>query len=161
MTFFIKNDIIYDLNVWGGIFLKKILLALLFILVFISGYSAGDSSLIEYKNVEFNVNSYETELSTNEEVIPLYTNIKYNLNKDSRINPYLLADLGFSYVDGMEENSQVTDITQNPYGSLGVGMELGEALSMEAAYTTYRVGYEDEDNPTTEDRMMLRLNYRY
>ena len=119
-----------------------------------------DTSGMEYKNLKVKFDSHETTLSTSEKVIPVYTEIKYNFNKDQKVSPFIKGNLGFNYVDGGEETSEMMDMTSNDYYSMGAGVDIDD-LTLEAAYTNYQIGNVEEENGLSENRVMLKLKYKY
>lgn len=139
--------------------MKKLLFFLILTLTFTYTYS-DETSGMEYKNLGIKLDTHETTLATSEKVIPVYTEIKYNFNKGRRVSPFVKGDLGFSYVNEMEETSKMKDMTANNYYSMGAGLDMGN-FTMEAAYVTYQLGYVEEDEDTIENRFMFKVKYRY
>jgi len=139
--------------------LKKLLFFLILTLTFTYTYSTETSGMA-YKNLGIKLDTHETTLATTEKVIPVYTEIKYSFNKGRRVSPFVKGDLGFSYVNEMEETNKMRDMTANNYYSMGAGLDMGD-FSLEAAYTTYQVGYQEEEEESSENRVMLKLKYKY
>lgn len=140
--------------------MKKIICFIFIFGVTLRSIGADDGVFKEKKNLNINFNTHEATLGGSEKVTPVYTEIKYNFNKDSRVSPFIKGDFGFSYVDEMEKDGKITDMTSNTYSSMGVGVDVGY-LSLEAAYTNYEIGYQEDTEETNENRMMLKLKYRY
>ena len=115
---------------------------------------------IEYKNFQMKVDTHEVKLANSEKAVPIYTELKYSFNKDRRISPFIKGDFGFNYVDEAEEAGRMRDMAANNYSSMGVGVDVGY-LSMEAAYMNYQIAAEEKENEFSEDRIMLRLKYKY
>lgn len=139
--------------------MRKAFFILIISVTFIKTFSQ-DATGMEYKNLNINLNTHDATLSNSEKVVPVYTEIKYSFNKDSRVSPFIKGDFGFNYVDESEEAGGMRDMTANNYSSMGMGVDVGD-LSMEAAYMNYQIAAEEKENELSENRVMLKLKYKY
>ena len=112
----------------------------------------------EHKNLNVRFDYHKATLATSEKVMPVYTEVKYDFKKGERVNPFIKADYGYSYTDGMEGIGAVRDMTSNNYYNMGVGVEVND-LTMEMGYTNYQMGY--TGNGTSENRVMMKVKYKY
>ncbi len=139
--------------------LRKVLLFLMICLTSI-GIFSQESTGMEYKNLNVNFNTYDAKLSNSEKVTPVYTELKYSFNKHSRVSPFIKGDFGFNYIAESEESQGMRDMASNNYSSMGMGVDVGH-LSVEAAYTNYQISAEEREDEFSENRVMLKLKYRY
>lgn len=149
-----------------GKLLRRVLFWIIMNLTFIDTFSQ-ESVGLEYENLNIGFNSYDATLSNSEKVTPIYTELKYSFNKEGRVSPFIKGDFGFNYVsDEIDESDSAQEekllrMTENSYSSIGVGADIGEQLSMEAAYTNYQIAVEEREDKFSENRVMLKLKYRY
>ncbi len=139
--------------------MRKLLFVLMICLTF-TGIFAQDTTGMEYKNFNISLNTHDATLSNSEKVMPVYTELKYSFNKESRVSPFIKGDFGFSYIDESEEAGGMRDMANNNYSSMGMGVDVGH-LSVEAAYANYQIGAEEKKDEFNENRVMLKLRYRY
>lgn len=140
--------------------MRKLLQLLMLVFIFTYTLSSEDSGF-KYKNLGIKLDTHETTLATSEKLTPIYTELKYSFNKDKKISPFIKGDLGFSYVEEMEETNNMKDMRSNNYYSMGTGLDIGKNLTIEAAYVTYQMGYMEDQDEVDENRIMLKIKYRY
>ncbi len=143
---------------------RRVLFLFVMILTSIDIFSQ-DSVGLEYENLNVTFNSYDATLSNAEKVTPIYTELKYSFNREGRVSPFIKGDIGFNYISDVDDDNaqeeRLLSMTENSYSSIGVGADIGEELSMEAAYTNYQIDAEEREDRYSENRIMLKLKYRY
>lgn len=122
---------------------------------------SSETSGIKYKNLGIKLDTHETTLATSDKLTPIYTEVKYSFNKNKKVSPFIKGDLGFSYVEDMEETSKMKDMRSNNYYSMGTGLDIGRNLTIEAAYVTYQMGYMEDQDEVDENRFMFKIKYKY
>lgn len=147
--------------------LERIFLFLFVIILTSIDAFSQDNVGLEYENLNITFNSYDATLSNAEKVTPIYTELKYSFNRKGRVSPFIKGDIGFNYISDVDDESdnaqeeRLLSMTENSYSSIGVGADIGEELSMEAAYTNYQIDAEEVEDRYSENRIMLKLKYRY
>ncbi len=106
------------------------------------------------------VDFHEQTLSNEERIIPVYTEMKYHLLKGRGYKFFIKGELGFNYVDEGDDGDEAADIFENSYYSIGGGIAVRDLL-IEVAFANYNVEYRDDVEGVSENRILLKIEYRY
>lgn len=148
---------------WGITFpeeqpMKKVVIPLL--LVINIEVPSEEVTALNYKSLSFKVDFHELTLSNEERIIPVYTEMKYYFLKDKNYKPFIKGEVGFNYVDEGSDGEEAEDIFENNYYSIGGGVALRDLL-IEIAFANYSVDYRDDVEGVSENRIVLKIEYKY
>lgn len=133
--------------------------------VFIFGISiftqvlSEDMDVLEYGNTKLGMGTHSFQFAEDTKATPVYAQLKYKFFNNGSMTPYLKGDMGYNYIE--DENSEGNDISNmadSRYYSLGVGLDMKNDLSLEAAYENYQI---TPDNDEDDGRMVLKFGYKY
>lgn len=107
--------------------------------------------------LDIGVNTYKIYLGEEGYVKPVYGELKYTFNRGNKLEPYLRGDIGYYFTEDMEESKDMSELTSNGYSSMGVGIDVGEQLTLELMYGVYSKSEVEED----KNKMMFKFKYDY
>lgn len=119
-----------------------------------------DLTALNYKSLSIKVDFDELILSNEERIIPVYTEMKYHFLTDKNYKPFIKGEVGFNYVDEGADGEEVEDIFENNYYSIGGGVAVRD-LIIEVAFANYNVDYRNDTEGISENRILLKVEYRY
>lgn len=138
--------------------MKKIFIPLLLV-INIEVYSE-ELTAMNYKSLSFKVDFHELTLSNEERIIPVYTEMKYHFLTNKNYKPFIKGEVGFNYVDERDDVDEAENIFENDYYSIGGGVALRD-LIIELALANYNVRYRTNRDEVSENRILLKIEYRY
>ena len=138
--------------------MKRIVLSLLMV-INIRIFSE-DLTALTYKSLSLKVDFHELILSNEERIIPVYTEMKYYFHTNKNYKPYIKGEVGFNYVDEADDGEEAEDIFENNYYSIGGGIAVRD-LIIELAFANYNVNYQTSREEVSENRILLKIEYKY
>ena len=136
---------------------KTIVSLLLFINI---GVFSEELTALNYKSLSLKVDFHELTLSNEERIIPIYTEMKYQFPTRRGYKPFIKGEVGFNYVDETDDGEEAEEIFEKNYYSIGGGVAVRD-LIIELAFANYNVRYQTERDEISENRIVLKVEYRY
>lgn len=122
--------------------------------------SAQSAEFKEYRSLTLGMDYDEIRLSNEDEIMSVYTEIRYYFPSRRVVVPFIKSELGFSYVDELEDGDELENIFNNNYYGIGAGVRV-QNLILEMVFANYRIDYEWKSGDVSENRLSLKIRYEY
>lgn len=140
-------------------------------------YIASTSSGLEYgagigfNKIAINDSAMVNAIIGDTDTYPLYGLVRYKLDNDSELKPYIFANLGYAYADeefGMDgyfgPSGESIEVEGGLYYAVGVGAEYKDKMSVEFYWSRteleYKADFVGETIDGDADMLTLAFGYR-